>query len=97
MNKKQLAMLVQAAVVAVMNVMNANGDDVTEDETRTLVALKLRKQIRSVIADCADCEPDEAAKAHKEALAELEAVVAGKKAAKKAEADADEEDDDEDS
>ena len=63
MNKKQLAFLVQTMVLSVASSINDNAEDneppITEDEARTLLALRLRRLSKSVIADAAGCETDE--------------------------------------
>lgn len=63
MNKKQLAALVQTMVLSVASTINENATDneppITEDEARTLLALRLRRLVKSVVADAAGCEEDE--------------------------------------
>lgn len=54
MNKKQLAALVQGLVLSTQATINAaTGSEITEDEARTLVAMKLRQGQRQLIADVA--------------------------------------------
>lgn len=64
MNKKQLAALVQTMVLSVAATINKNAADqhepeITEDEARTLLALRLRRLTKTVVADAAGCETDE--------------------------------------
>ena len=63
MNKKQLTLLVLTLVLSTMatiNAQDADGEpDITEDEARTLLAMRLRKATRMLVADAAGCEQDE--------------------------------------
>ena len=63
MNKKQLAALVQTMVLSVASSINETATDneppITEDEARTLLALRLRRLSKSIIADAAGVEQDE--------------------------------------
>lgn len=61
MNKKQLATLVQTLVLSTAASLNQNATDqeqpeITEDEARTLFAMKLRAASKQLIADAAGCE-----------------------------------------
>jgi hypothetical protein len=62
MNKKQLALLVQTMVLSTQASINKNAESddapLTEDEARTLLALRLRKATRSLVAEASGCEAD---------------------------------------
>jgi len=63
MNKKQLAFLVQTMVLSVAATINGNATDseppITEDEARTLLALRLRRAHKGLIADAAGVEVED--------------------------------------
>jgi hypothetical protein len=63
MNKKQLATLVQTLVLSTAASINQNSDDseppITEDEARTLLAMRLRKATKSLVADAAGIDEED--------------------------------------
>ena len=84
MNKKQLMILVQTLVLSTAASINQNATDgepdITEDEARTLFAMRLRKATKTLVADAAGCEEDDVV---------IETFVPPKKKAKEETADAD--------
>jgi hypothetical protein len=87
MNKKQLANLVAAIVIAANKHANTTMET-TEDEARTLVGMALRKQANQLVCDASGCDAEEAKTLLSEAQAEIAATIQAKKDAKKETADA---------
>ena len=60
MNKKQLGLLVATLVLSTQATINENANDnepaITEDEARTLLAMKLRRASTQLVADAAGVE-----------------------------------------
>lgn len=63
MNKKQLALLVQTLVLSTAASINGNATDnepdITEDEARTLLAMRLRRATKGLVAEAAGVEEDD--------------------------------------
>ena len=62
MNKKQFALLAATLVLSTQATINGNATDnepdITEDEARTLFAMRLRKAANGLIADTAGVDAD---------------------------------------
>jgi hypothetical protein len=63
MNKKQLTRLIQTLVLSTAASINGNATDgepeITENEARTLLAMRIRKASRQLVADAAGVDAED--------------------------------------
>lgn len=86
MNKKQLANLLAAIVLATQAHADNAAMDTTEDEARTMVGMALRKVSSQIVQDASGCDGEEAKVLLRAAQTTVADGIAAKKAEKKAKA-----------